>query len=149
LDLLLVAPDGATSMIVMSDVDNDTLGLSASDVDITIADGGADFPTSGVLPPGTYAPTNAGGGDDSFPAPAPSPGAATSFTSAFSGLDPNGTWSLYVVDDSTGDDGVIAEGWSLTITTTDSLIATTITATVSPDSVLTGDLLTATAHVTM
>ena len=35
---------------------------------------------------------------------------------AFNGLNPNGTWSLYVVDDVGGDVGTIAGGWDLTIT---------------------------------
>jgi uncharacterized repeat protein (TIGR01451 family) len=40
--------------------------------------------------------------------------------SIYSGVDPsliNGTWSLYVLDDTPGDFGGISNGWSLTITT--------------------------------
>jgi hypothetical protein len=36
--------------------------------------------------------------------------------SVFNGESPNGTWRLYVVDDSAGDAGRIAGGYSLTIT---------------------------------
>jgi hypothetical protein len=38
--------------------------------------------------------------------------------SGFAGKDPNGTWSLYVVDDQNGDAGAIHGGWSLSIAST-------------------------------
>jgi hypothetical protein len=38
-------------------------------------------------------------------------------SSAFRGSDPNGTWSLYAVDQTTSDTGRIARGWALDITT--------------------------------
>jgi hypothetical protein len=37
--------------------------------------------------------------------------------SAFNTVSPNGTWSLYIVDDFAPDGGMVAGGWSLTITT--------------------------------
>ena len=47
-----------------------------------------------------------------------SPGpAGTDSLTAFNGINPNGTWSLYVVDDVGGDIGNFAGGWELTITT--------------------------------
>ncbi|WP_156254145.1 Ig-like domain repeat protein [Pseudactinotalea terrae] len=146
-DVLLLAPNG-TSMVVMSDVGEETFALSASGSDITIADGGAAFPTEGVLPTGTYAPRDTDPGADTFPGAGGTPSSSTSLGDAFGGIDPNGTWSLYVVDDTTGDDGLIAGGWSLTVTTAEDTVATQITASVSPNPALTGSPITLTALVT-
>ena len=43
-------------------------------------------------------------------------GTAT-LTTTFAGTDPNGAWSLYIMDDAGGDDGVITGGWSIAVTT--------------------------------
>lgn len=49
---------------------------------------------------------------------APTQGTYT-FGTEFEGIDPNGTWSLYVYDPNTGDAaGCIADGWTLDINTT-------------------------------
>lgn len=53
---------------------------------------------------------------DAFPAPAPSPSAATTLAT-FTAANPNGTWRLYVVSDGAPDTGNIAGGWCLTLTT--------------------------------
>src|SRR6185436_18033985 len=37
--------------------------------------------------------------------------------SDFNGIDPNGVWKLYIVDDSNQDAGVISGGWSLSVAT--------------------------------
>ena len=65
---------------------------------------------------GTFRPTNVGAGD-AFPAPAPAPGGGT-LLSVFNGVNPNGTWSLYVFDDVGGDVGDFGGGWELNITST-------------------------------
>jgi photosystem II stability/assembly factor-like uncharacterized protein/subtilisin-like proprotein convertase family protein len=95
---------------------------------ITLSDAGAALITNqgGQIASGIYKPTNHSDATpaDSFDAPAPaapynSPlntGAAT-FASVFNGANPNGTWSLYVMDDSSSDRGSIAGGWCLEITT--------------------------------
>ena len=81
----------------------------------------AAFPDGTAAPSGSYRPANYGSGD-TFAAPAPagpylSPAPTGANTLAvFNGLNPNGTWSLYVVDDVGGDVGTIAGGWDLTIT---------------------------------
>jgi hypothetical protein len=55
---------------------------------------------------------------DVFPPPAPaSPPASLVQLKSFNGLDPNGTWSLYVVDDASDEVGTIAGGWELAVST--------------------------------
>lgn len=119
-DLLLVGPTGR-KMIIMSDVGatNDWVNQT-----ITLTDAAANFMSdASANPTGSYKPTNIGVAD-AFPAPAPAspylsagPAGTDTFASAFAGQDPNGTWSLYAVDDLGGDTGNMAGGWTLTITT--------------------------------
>ena len=52
---------------------------------------------------------------DTFPAPAPTPSAATALAT-FNATNPNGTWQLYVKDDAAPDAGTIAGGWCLNFT---------------------------------
>ena len=131
LDLLLVGPQGQ-KMLILSDVggsistcgpscDNGSNGGSAN-VAVTLADSGAtNLPDSGGLTSGTFKPTNFGA-NDTFAAPAPTgpyfdPAEGATFASVFNGTDPNGTWSLYVMDDGSGASGRVGV-WSLTIATT-------------------------------
>lgn len=68
----------------------------------------------------TYKPTIYGGQITTWPqpCPAPDPGPLYATTLAeFVGDDPNGAWSLWVVDDSALDWGYFLNGWDLTITT--------------------------------
>jgi subtilisin-like proprotein convertase family protein len=113
IDVLLVGPTGANA-ILMSDVGGSP---DAVNVTLTLDDAAAlSLPDSGPLVSGTFKPTNVGITADTFPAPAPAGPYGTAL-SAFNVTNPNGTWSLYVVDDSLGDIGSIAGGWCLTITT--------------------------------
>jgi hypothetical protein len=118
-DVLLVGPTGA-KFILISDVfgSGDLTGQT-----YTFDDRASAFLSdAGPAPPsGSFKPTNYGTGD-TFPAPAPvgpyltpGPAGTSSLTAAFNGLNPNGTWSLYVVDDVGGDIGAFAGGWDLTI----------------------------------
>lgn len=120
IDVLLVGPTGV-KFVLLSDVigGNDWTGQT-----YTIDDAAAAlFPASGSPPAsGAFQPSNYGTGDP-FPAPAPAapyldPATAGSATlsSAFNGLSPNGTWSLYVVDDAGTDIGTFSGGWDLTLT---------------------------------
>ena len=121
IDVLLVGPTGQ-KFILMSDA-----GGSSDPVNVTYTfdDAAASsLANNSLSPSGTYKPTNYDSGD-TFPAPAPAgpylspgPAGAETLASAFSGLDPNGVWSLYVVDDTEMDSGSISGGWSLSFNVT-------------------------------
>ncbi len=115
-DVLLVSPTGQ-KMIVMSDVGG---GIDAVNLDITLDGAAASLlPDGTVLTSGTFRPTNVGAGD-TFAVPAPAgpylsaaPAGTDTLTAAFGGQDPNGTWSLYIVDDLDADIGNVNGGWEL------------------------------------
>lgn len=110
IDILLVGPTGA-SVILMSDTGGN---LDLVNVNLTFDDAAAaSLPDEGQIVSGTYKPTNIGTGD-TFAAPAPAAPYGTTL-SVFNGTNPNGTWSLYVMDDLGGDSGSIAGGWTLTL----------------------------------
>lgn len=131
LDLLLVGPRGQRVML-MSDafagipanyVDNDNVRFSPvgsrpfSSFDLRINQNAA-FNVSTPDP------------IDSFPAPGPGDiYAADSHLDVFDLGDPNGTWSLYVVDDQSGEAGAIAGGWDLRFS-----VPTIFTVTTTADS---------------
>ncbi|MEI7730865.1 MAG: immunoglobulin domain-containing protein, partial [Verrucomicrobiota bacterium] len=106
--VLLVSPSGQ-KVLLLSGAGNS----GVSQVNLTFDDFAAgpvpDVPTSGI-----YKPTATTTGSLTTPAPA-APYATT--LAALKGQDPNGTWSLYVLDSSAGDGGYITEGWSLDIET--------------------------------
>jgi uncharacterized repeat protein (TIGR01451 family) len=110
--VLLVGPSGQTVVLMSATGD----GMSISNVTLTF-DGAAasSLPQSTQIASGTYKPTDYPP-DSPFPSPAPSSPYGTGLA-GFNGLNPNGTWSLYVNDDSVGDSGGISGGWSLTINT--------------------------------
>jgi subtilisin-like proprotein convertase family protein len=112
IDILLVAPSGQRA-VIFADAGGST---AVSNLTITLDDDAPSaLPDNGPLVSGIFQPTNYAPAD-AFPSLAPSPGPATAL-STFRGENPNGTWSLYVVDDQTGNAGTIAGGWNLTITT--------------------------------
>lgn len=115
IDMMLVGPDGSKS-IILSDVGGDAALTGAS---ITLSDTAEDFmPASTALPSGTYQPTN-NGSLDQFPAPAPDAVDAGATLGVFRGINPNGAWKLFVVDDDYSDSGAGSlASWTLTIKTT-------------------------------
>ena len=126
-DVMLVGPQGQ-SVVLMSDVprDDPVCGGDAVGLILTFDDAAAGpIPLDSALASGTFRPTNnetyvtncAPAPDvDAFPGPAPS-GPYGSTLAVYNGTNPNGTWSLYVLDDGGGDSGSIGNGWSLDITT--------------------------------
>jgi large repetitive protein len=115
-DVLLVGPSEEDNAIVMSDagggdnVDRETFVLDDQALN--------DLPEVGPITRGTFRPTdydNPFDVDDFF-ADAPDTSGSGSALSVFNGTNPNGTWSLYVVDDEIPDFGQI-DGWTLVIKT--------------------------------
>ena len=68
---------------------------------------------SGIIVSGTYQPYDRVPAD-TMPGSAPTP-SGESTLSVFDGIDPNGTWKLYVADDGTPDTGTLSGGWELQI----------------------------------
>lgn len=148
IDALLVSPSGE-NLIFLSDASDFDIFTYANNANLTFDDTGSEMPMRLEVPSGTYEPTNInhGGELDTFAGPAPQPSSANSFATAFSGIDPNGTWELYIVDDGTGDVGTIAGGWSISITTEAAAVATTTVVTSSDSTSFTTDPVTFTASV--
>ncbi len=116
-DVLLVSPGGRNAA-VMSDVGIFADPSPAVNITLTLDD---EAPTALPIdaPPtsGTFRPRDAFGDSDTlldFPAPAPLPSGSEAL-STFDGIDPNGEWHLFVLDDTGSDEGAVAGGWSLTI----------------------------------
>jgi photosystem II stability/assembly factor-like uncharacterized protein/subtilisin-like proprotein convertase family protein len=125
IDILLVSPDGR-KFLMMSDVGQGN-GLD-NPATLTFTDSAAALVTNqfGQIASGSYKPTNHNDGlnTDNFDAPAPgapypnpAPTGSATFASVFNGANPNGTWSLYVMDDASSNSGAISGGWCLDITT--------------------------------
>ena len=118
--IALVGPTGAAFLLQ----DGAGAGPDMVNVTYTLSEtGSATLPDTLAWVAGTYKPTAYYAGDD-IPAPGPglvygNPGPAgggtATFSSVFSGTNPNGVWKLYVVDFVGGDAGSISGGWSLEI----------------------------------
>lgn len=144
LDLLLVGPRGQTALI-LSDAGG---GFDIDSVVLTLDDDAASkVPDSGQIRAQSYRPSNYDGGDgDLLASPAP-PGPHDSSLAVFRNTDPNGAWSLFIMDDAGGDVGYLDRGWSLNFTTLDPIADVTVTVVDQPDPVANGSNLTYTVTV--
>jgi subtilisin-like proprotein convertase family protein len=118
IDVLLVGPEGR-SIILMSDAGG-TLDLFNTNITFDDA-AAAPLPDITIITSGAYRPTNHGAGDTfqgQMPTNADSePAGIATLTTAFGGINPNGNWSLYVIDDNgIAGGGNIMGGWSMDIT---------------------------------
>ncbi len=125
--VLLVAPDTNRRFVILSDCGE---SISYSNTTLTFDDQAATLAPCRTFSPNdpasSYLPTS-NFGSDFFPLPAPQPSSSYSqpsptgtatLNSTFGGTNPNGIWSLYVIDKSPAFSGFISGGYSLIITTT-------------------------------
>jgi len=151
IDVLLVGP-GGQKVTLMSDAGTNA---DISSVTLTLDDSAAaTLPFLAPIVSGTYRPANylgTQGSADSFPPPAPGVPYTNVQLSVFNGTNPNGTWSLFVVDDLLGDAGVISNGWRLSINTSDPITPAadlSLGAAAWPNPVLLGGDVTCTLSIT-
>jgi subtilisin-like proprotein convertase family protein len=118
IDMILVGPTGQKT-ILMSDAGGSFFMLGYN---LTFDDAASSsLPAGAFTKNGTYKPTDlndhesvcSGSASDAFPAPAPS-GPYPTTLSVFNGVNPNGNWQLFIVDDCTDFAGSL-RGWSLTL----------------------------------
>lgn len=136
LDVLLQSPSGER-LVLMSDVggSGSVFNGGGIDAELTIRGSAPAMPQAG-FGSGAYRPTNGPGADTWAPGGPANGGTATNYNQAFKGIEPNGTWKLFVFDDD-GSDAVIGticlpffgcfpnfvpsvglvQGWSLRLTT--------------------------------
>ncbi|HEX4588656.1 MAG TPA: cadherin-like domain-containing protein, partial [Gemmataceae bacterium] len=120
IDMLLVAPNG-TNIYLMSDNGGANPIGNPNDVPPTgiqlVFDSNATQTLPSPVFPGTYAPLNVDEQDPDtitgLPAGTPAPVTVMGL-GGFSGINPNGNWSLYVNDDTALAAGKMLGGWTLT-----------------------------------
>jgi uncharacterized delta-60 repeat protein/uncharacterized repeat protein (TIGR01451 family) len=145
-DMLLVSPAGQKTLFMAN-----AGGFNAlNNVNLNFDDAaGASLPLGSAFGSGSYKPTSYAPLPP-FPVPAPPPAYSNSLA-AFNGINPNGTWSLYVIDDTSPGAGVISNGWSLAITRASSVPAAadlSLGMTASSDPAIAGAPLTYVLNVT-
>lgn len=114
-EVLLAAPSGQ-NVVLFAHTGG---GLTVSNLVLTFDDAAStnlpvssDYVTAPLVS-GTFRPSDYG---LALPFPAPAPTAVTGSTlSAFNGVVANGDWTLYVFDNTPGDNGSIANGWTLNL----------------------------------
>ncbi|HKX62272.1 MAG TPA: proprotein convertase P-domain-containing protein [Verrucomicrobiae bacterium] len=113
IEVLLVGPNGQSALLMA----NAGTTLDVTNVTITFSDfASKPLPKTEQIVSGSYNPTYYNLALPSWPPPAPS-GPYPTNLSVFHGTAANGTWNLFVADDSRVDGGNISQGWSLTLVT--------------------------------
>jgi streptogramin lyase len=115
-DMLLVGPQGQKVLLASDPGTNNPPPFAG--VPLNFSDDAAFSLPATPLVSGLYKPTNISDpfGSDSFAAPAPA-GPYDNALAALNGADPNGSWQLYVMDDTASGTGLIHGGWGLHIDT--------------------------------
>lgn len=140
LKLLLVGPTGAKFVLLGNVGGSSAIGGATLTLDDAA---GSLLPDTGPLVTGTFSPSFVASSAAMFPPPAPTgpynqpaPAGAATLASVFNAGNPNGTWSLYVVDDIAGNGSGSIGAWGLAFTTTgDAPTTTTLASSVNPSLV--------------
>jgi uncharacterized delta-60 repeat protein/uncharacterized repeat protein (TIGR01451 family) len=114
IDALLESPIQQNVLLMA----NEGAGFAVNGVTLTFDANGPALPQTGQIVSGTYKPT-ASFPVATFPVPAPSAPSPSYSTNLpdFNGSNPNGGWSLFVMDDQAINAGAISNGWSLNLIT--------------------------------
>jgi uncharacterized repeat protein (TIGR01451 family) len=142
---VLLADPAGQEMYLMSHVGG---AYSVTNLTLTFADSATQTLPAGQLSSGTYLPTAV---TPLNPLPGLSAAPSVSALASFDGANPNGDWSLYVFDDTQGNSGVIANGWSLGLTCVKTVNPASLLAAGmvhAPDPVFIGDYLSYLVTVT-
>jgi uncharacterized repeat protein (TIGR01451 family) len=137
-NVLLTSPSGQQA-VLMAHVGGP---YGVTNVVLAFDDAATNSLTETNLVSGAYHPTQVPP-LDSYPAIAGQP--SNTNLSVFNGGNPSGLWSLYVYDDTPGNDGSIANGWTLGLTVVNPINppgSLAVTMTHAPDPVFTGNILT-------
>src|SRR2546423_13931010 len=126
LDMLMVAPNGASNLEFWSDVGDGPGSIQ----NFLMRDSAPPLlPNGGTLVGGDYRPadrdsaeTDSDFGSSTGGITHPTTNGTATLATAFDGLAPNGTWTLYVSDDTPTASGSIGN-WGLTITTNSEAVA--------------------------
>ena len=137
-NVLLTSPSGQQA-VLMAHVGGPS---SVTNVVLAFDDAATNSLTETALVSGTNHPTLVSP-LDSYPAIAGQP--SNTNLSVFNGSNPNGFWSLYVYDDTPGNNGSIANGWTLGLTLVNPVnppVNLAVAMTHGPDPVFTDNILT-------
>jgi subtilisin-like proprotein convertase family protein len=117
--MMLTGPQGQRTVLLAKVGGDGEVDDSVTNLTITLDDDAqTDLPILDPLVTGTFRPTSRDPvlGID-FPPPVPAGNSNSPVSlSVFDGTDPNGVWSLYVLDNVSGDSGSLSGGWSLNLT---------------------------------
>jgi uncharacterized delta-60 repeat protein/uncharacterized repeat protein (TIGR01451 family) len=149
IDALLVSPTGQKSYLMAKCGQG---FFTLNNVTLTFDDSATNsLPRSSRIVSGTNRPTSYAVAAPPFPPALTPPAPYSTNLSVFNGNNPNGAWSLYVIDDSPGNSGAISSGWSLNVVTADVIPANAdvgLAMTVSPPPHVIASNLTYTLTVT-
>jgi uncharacterized repeat protein (TIGR01451 family) len=147
IDALLVSPSGQSSYLMAKCGSSFTINNTTLTFDDAAP---AALPSSFQIFSGTYRPTSYAPAPPGFPVPAPPPPYRTNL-STFNLSNPNGVWSLFIIDDTGFNSGNVSNGWYLNLTTSTPLLGNAdlgLTMSANPGTVVANSNLTYTVTVT-